>query len=79
MDERLLVLLKNKSELQHSLEISQTRQVIENELNTSIVVIFRLLKKLERLGKIELYRNRIKIIHLLHLLRVGNNGNLSFV
>ena len=64
MDERLLVLLKDKSELQHSLEINQTHQAIANELNTSRVVISRLLKKLERLGKIELHRNRIKIIHL---------------
>jgi CRP/FNR family transcriptional regulator len=64
MDERLLVLLKDKTELQHSLEINQTHQEIANELNTSRVVISRLLKKLERLGKIELHRNRIKIIHL---------------
>jgi CRP/FNR family transcriptional regulator len=59
-----LVLLKDKTELQHSLEINQTHQEIANELNTSRVVISRLLKKLERLGKIELHGNRIKIIHL---------------
>ena len=65
MDERLLVLLKDKSELQHSLEINQTHQVIVNKLNTPRVVISRLFKKrLERIGKIELHRNRIKIIHL---------------
>jgi len=64
MDERLLVLLKDKSVFQNSLEISQTHQEIANELNTSRVVISRLLKKLENVGKIELHRNRIKIIHL---------------
>lgn len=64
MDERLFSLLKEKSVIQNSLEISQTHQEIANELNTSRVVISRLLKKLEVSGKLILHRNRIELIDL---------------
>lgn len=38
-----------------------SHQEIANQMNTSRVVISRLLKQLEREGKIEQYRNRIEI------------------
>ena len=62
MEERILNLLKKKSEVRNILEISQTHQEIANDLNTSRVVVSRLLKKLELDGLIELHRNRIKIL-----------------
>tara|TARA_B110000503_G_C7168909_1_gene423309 strand:+ start:104 stop:730 length:627 start_codon:yes stop_codon:yes gene_type:complete len=62
MEERILNLLKKKSEVRNILEISQTHQEIANDLNTSRVVVSRLLKKLEIDGFIELHRNRIHIL-----------------
>ena len=62
MEERILNLLKKKSEARNILEISQTHQEIANDLNTSRVVVSRLLKKLELDGLIELHRNRIQIL-----------------
>jgi len=62
MEERILNLLKKKSEARNILEISQTHQEIANDLNTSRVVVSRLLKKLEKSGFIELHRNRIQIL-----------------
>lgn len=62
MEERILNLLKKKSEVRNILEISQTHQEIANDLNTSRVVVSRLLKKLEHDGLIELHRNRIHIL-----------------
>ena len=62
MEERILRLLKKKSEVRNILEISQTHQEIANDLNTSRVVVSRLLKKLEHDGLIELHRNRIQIL-----------------
>ncbi|MFT6166987.1 MAG: CRP/FNR family transcriptional regulator [Vicingaceae bacterium] len=62
MEERILNLLKKKSEVRNVLEISQTHQDIANDLNTSRVVVSRLLKKLEIDGFIELHRNRIQIL-----------------
>ena len=63
MEERILNLLKKKSEVRNILEISQTHQEIANDLNTSRVVVSRLLKKLEHDGLIELHRNRIQILN----------------
>ncbi|MEQ9148910.1 MAG: helix-turn-helix domain-containing protein [Cytophagales bacterium] len=40
----------------------KTHEQIANELNTSRVVISRLLKQLEREGKIEQFRNRIDVL-----------------
>lgn len=62
MEERILNLLKKKSEVRNIMEISQTHQEIANDLNTSRVVVSRLLKKLEHDGLIELHRNRIQIL-----------------
>lgn len=59
MDERLLKYLKEKSRVSSDNIIHNTHQEIAYELHTSRVVISRLLKKLEKLGKIELHRNSI--------------------
>lgn len=61
MDERLLKHLKNKAMVNHNDVIQTTHQEVANDLNTSRVVISRLLKKLENLGEIELHRNHITI------------------
>ncbi|WP_026451587.1 Crp/Fnr family transcriptional regulator [Aequorivita capsosiphonis] len=64
MDERLVKYLQNKQKITKDTIINSTHQEIAYELNTSRVVISRLLKKLENLGEIELFRNSIKIISL---------------
>ncbi len=64
MDERLVGHLKKKSKINKDHIINSTHQEIAYELHSSRVVISRLLKKLEQLGKIELHRNYIKILEL---------------
>lgn len=61
MDERLVKYLRDKQNIGKSNIIASTHQEIAYELHTSRVVVSRLLKKLETLGKIELNRNSIKI------------------
>ncbi|ADV51465.1 transcriptional regulator, Crp/Fnr family [Cellulophaga algicola DSM 14237] len=64
MDERLLGYLKEKIRITNDSTIHNTHQQIAYDLHSSRVVISRLLKKLEELGKIELHRNFIKVINL---------------
>ena len=64
MDERLLKHLQDKAKVNHNESIQTTHQDIAFDLNTSRVVISRLLKKLENEGKIEMQRNQIKVIDL---------------
>ncbi len=64
MDMRLMAYLKEKSRINAGEIIQNTHQEIAYDLHTSRVVISRLLKKLEQIGKIELHRNYIKIIDL---------------
>ena len=61
MDERLLKYLNEKARISKDHKVNTTHQEIAYELHTSRVVISRLLKKLENLGKIELNRNYIII------------------
>lgn len=61
MDERLLQYLSEKARISNNNTIHNTHQEIAYELHTSRVVISRLLKKLENLGKIKLHRNHIII------------------
>ena len=61
MDERLQKYLIEKARVSQDNTIHNTHQEIAYELHTSRVVISRLLKKLENLGKIELHRNHIVI------------------
>jgi CRP/FNR family transcriptional regulator len=62
MDERLFKYLKNMAMVDESKTISIKHQDIAEDLNTSRVVISRLLKKLENENKIKLGRNKIEIV-----------------
>lgn len=62
MDERLYKFLTDKVKLIGSTQIENTHQEIAYNLNTSRVVVSRLLKKLEKEGKIKLFRNKIEVI-----------------
>ncbi len=62
MDERLLKYLLDTKQAIGSFEINKTHEEIAKELNTSRVVVSRLLKKLEKEGKIEQHRNKIEIL-----------------
>jgi CRP/FNR family transcriptional regulator len=61
MDERLLNYLREKAKVTRSTVISNTHQEIAYELNTSRVVVSRLLKALENEGIIKLNRNNIEL------------------
>jgi len=62
MDERLMKFLLDKKQSSGSFVIEKTHEQIAQELSTSRVVISRLLKKLEKEDKVELYRNRIEVL-----------------
>lgn len=63
MDERLYKYLTDQVKLNASLTISKTHQDIAEDLNTSRVVISRLLKQFENDKKIELSRNKILLLN----------------
>lgn len=62
MDERLMKFLLDKKQSSGSFVIEKTHEQIAQELSTSRVVVSRLLKKLEKEDKVELYRNRIEVL-----------------
>lgn len=64
MDDRLLKFLKDKAKINHNEIVKTTHQELANDLNTSRVVVSRLLKKLENTGVIEMQRNEIKVLQL---------------
>ncbi|NNL02407.1 MAG: Crp/Fnr family transcriptional regulator [Eudoraea sp.] len=64
MDERIMKYLKDRAMVTNDDMIYSTHQDVANDLHTSRVVISRLLKSLEKEGKIELSRNHIKVIEL---------------
>jgi CRP/FNR family transcriptional regulator, anaerobic regulatory protein len=64
MDERLLKYLADKIKVTQDKMVRTTHQEIAYELHTSRVVISRLLKNLENLGKIKLHRNNIEVVNL---------------
>ena len=61
MNERLMSYLLDKSKINQSKNILNTHQEIAYDLNTSRVVISRLLKALENEGKIKLHRAFIEL------------------
>ncbi len=63
LDERLLKYLEELSAEKKSLEIPITHQLIANDLGTAREVISRLMKKLEKEGKIEQGRNQVKLLN----------------
>lgn len=59
MDERLLMLLRKKSEFTNSNILSVTHEQLANELGTSRVVVSRLLKQMQEENLVILGRNKI--------------------
>ncbi|HDZ03480.1 hypothetical protein LCGC14_0417330 [marine sediment metagenome] len=64
MDERLIGYLKEKARVTKNDIIHSTHQDIAYDLHSSRVVISRLLKKLEEMGKIKLHRNYLELLDL---------------
>lgn len=64
MDERLIEYLVHLSEERNTTTLLGTHQEIADDLHTSREVVSRLLKQLEKLGKINLSRNKIEIVDL---------------
>jgi len=62
LDERLIKYLLEKAKINQDNVIHSTHQEIAYELHTSRVVISRLLKNLEKMGRIKLHRNSIKML-----------------
>lgn len=62
LDQRLYKYLLDAKQATGSFEINKTHEQIAKELNSSRVVISRLLKQLEKEEKIEQHRNKIEIL-----------------
>lgn len=62
MNTRILKYLTDKVKINHDVDIEITHQEIANDLNTSRVVITRILKQLHDDGKIYSTRNSIKVL-----------------
>jgi CRP/FNR family transcriptional regulator len=62
MDERLFKYLIDYVKLNASTSITKTHQEIAEDLNTSRVVVSRLLKQLENGNKIKMSRNKIEVL-----------------
>ena len=62
VDDRLWELLKTKAQMLRSSELTITHQQVADELGTAREVVSRLLKQLERNNKIQLSRNKIRIL-----------------
>ena len=62
MDQRLYKYLTDKVKIMRDTTLNTTHQEIAIDLNTSRVVVSRLLKQLENQGKIKLFRNKIEVI-----------------
>jgi CRP/FNR family transcriptional regulator len=62
MDERLAYYLVKQKNAAGNSHISITHEQIANDLNSSRVVISRLLKQMEQKQKVKLHRNSIEIL-----------------
>ncbi len=62
VDERMLDLLNKKTELTGNKTLNITHEQLANELGTARVVVSRLLKQLEEIGKVKLGRNKIVLV-----------------
>jgi len=65
MDERLELYLMDRAKELNSKILNLTHQEIAGDMNTSREVVSRLLKQLERMGKIKLHRFKIEILSLM--------------
>ncbi len=64
MDDRLMKYLRDKAMVTHDDVINTTHKDIAQDLHTSRVVVSRLLKGMEKEGKIQLQRNQIRVLEL---------------
>lgn len=64
MDDRLMKYLRDKAMVTHDDVIYTTHKDIAHDLHTSRVVVSRLLKGMEREGRILLQRNQVKVLDL---------------
>ena len=62
MHDRIYRYLKDKVLVTKTTELEVTHQEIANDLHSSRVVISRLLKSLEKEGKIKISRNKLEIL-----------------
>ncbi len=62
MDQRLYKYLTDKVKIMRNSTLNTTHQKVAQDLNTSRVVVSRLLKQLENEKKIQLYRNKIEVL-----------------
>ena len=62
VDERMLALLHKKTEITGNKTLNTTHEQLANELGTARVVVSRLLKQLEEMGKVKLGRNKITLM-----------------
>lgn len=62
MHDRVYNYLKNKVLVTKSTQLDSTHQEIAYDLNTSRVVVSRLLKSLEKENKIKIFRNKLEIL-----------------
>lgn len=63
MDERLLKYLNDKVKITGSTTLNSTHQDIASDMNTSRVVISRLMKQLEKQGKVKIGRNKLEVLN----------------
>jgi CRP/FNR family transcriptional regulator len=64
LDSRLVKYLKNKASIHDSKTLNTSHQEIATDLNSSREVISRLLKQLEKAGKVKLSRNVIELLEI---------------
>ena len=64
MNQRLLKYLGDKAKINQDLNLDITHQEIADDLNTSRVVVTRLLKQLHNDGKVYSTRNKVKVIEI---------------
>ncbi len=64
MHQRLLKYLSDMAQVHHDVNLDITHQQIANDLNTSRVVITRLLKQLHNDGKVYSTRNKVQVLEL---------------
>jgi len=62
MEERLMKYLRDKVRVTGKTELETTHQEIAEDMNSSRVVISRLMKKLESEGHIHQHRNRVEVV-----------------
>lgn len=62
LDQRLMNLIKKKNKVANARILYTTHEDLANELATSREVISRLLKQLEKIGKVKLSRNKIELL-----------------